>query len=98
VASVTYDVIPYLHVAVGTVCFELHRLDMCLFALRGGAGFKGVRQRLTVRKWLRDAGWILDQDRNGTKLVEVLPFLDEVSGGTSNATVQNHMWSLAFGC
>jgi hypothetical protein len=94
VTPAKYEVIPFLHVAVDGHCYELHRLDMCLFALRGGAGFVGVRQRVLVRTWLREASWILDQDRNGMKLVDALPFLD--GGYVMHGT--NHMWSVAFGC
>jgi hypothetical protein len=89
VASATYVVLPDTRVVVGTSCYDLHRLDMCLFALRGHSGFGMIRERHVMKKWLMDAGWWLDQDRNGTTLLAVLPF--------TRFSSSDH-WSFAFGC
>ena len=97
VASATYVVLPDTRVVVGTSCYELHRLDMCLFALRSGGGFGMIRERLAMRKWMRDAGWMLDQDRNGTTLLDVLPFLNFLRG-IEMLSNNNFMFSFAFGC
>jgi hypothetical protein len=48
-------------VVIETSCYKLHRLDTCLFVLRSFNNFERIHHRLAIRKWLQDAGWILDQ-------------------------------------
>lgn len=95
VTAAKYVVVPYTAVAVGTwpmtACYELHRLDLFLFALRASifdpadptAAFLGARHRTAMKKWLLDAGWVVDGSRDGT-----LPFSLKAAWA----------WSFVFGC
>lgn len=94
VTAVKYVVVPYTTVAVGTwpmtACYELHRLDLCLFALRVAhdptVAFLGARHLTAMKKWLLDAGWVVDGSRgDGTG---TLPF----------ALKATWAWSFVFGC
>ena len=93
ITAVKYVVVPYTTVAVGsgpmTACYELHRLDLCLFALRVAhdrtVAFLGARHLTAMKKWLLDAGWVVDGSRDGTG---TLPF----------ALKAMWAWSFVFGC